>query len=357
MRSQSILRSLVVVAMGCGFVVSHAHAQNEFVSPPFAEGVQGDSSSGISFSYKNSRTQQIDGNLIGAGTRSIRQIGFRRSSSHSLVLATARTIELEIRMGLGDLLKFSSRFDGNYKGAASTVFKKKSVKLPDWRSLPAKGEPFDLVFKFDSPFVYGGSDALIWDLLVSKNNASGAYWVDWFTKSPASTRAAPGKAIGLACKTSTGTYKLENEFFVQGQTLSFTYAASGATKSTAVVLLPGLSNPDLFVFGLCSKLHSDLALTPFVLGVADGLGSVPRTTVAKLAWKPAFANVRFYVQALSFDASQGLIPFALSNGLFVKTPGAAGSAPFRTLRTVLTGALGPSGSTPTVTATPVEIGS
>lgn len=121
------------------------------VSPPFAEAVPGNGSTGVSFGYPVSRTQQVDAHLKGAGVFKITSLAFRRSVIHSQAKSTGHGVEARIQLGHGKLASVQRLFDKNYKGSPTTVFDKKTVKLPSWSGPPSSWHPFDAVFKFDRP--------------------------------------------------------------------------------------------------------------------------------------------------------------------------------------------------------------
>jgi hypothetical protein len=306
-----LLRLFAVAAMPSTLLAQYD------VSPPQAVNVEGRSSSGLLFSYPKSRQQQVDSNLIGSRFVLLRGISFRQSNSHTRTKALARTIEMRIDLGFG-VANPTTTYDKNYKtGTRATVFPKQIVKLPDWRGATPTPAPFSLKFPFKNLFFYKNTESLVWDMLVTKNSvAKAAYYVDWLPTAPAVTRGTTPKALGIGCKTGTGTFTHKTNFDASSTNIRLGWGVTGAPASSIVVPAFGLSDPNASI-GWCTNLRTNaLLLAPATRANANG------TTGGTLIgpWVISAAGVTLYTQVAAADRTRtGLI--ALSNGV-------AGSIPF-----------------------------
>jgi hypothetical protein len=153
--------------------VSIAAAQNYYVQPPGYAGVEGNSSTGIPFSYLSARVQQGDANRIGQPMPAISGLSFRRDRSAG-ASSTARTVDVTILMGKCNIAAFTNTFDNNWLSPPTTAYATRPTNLPDISGAQTPPGPFVVTIPLDSPFNYDGVDSLLWELKVD-NGVTGTW--------------------------------------------------------------------------------------------------------------------------------------------------------------------------------------
>ena len=325
--------------------------QNYHVSPPGTESLEGGGTSSIQLNYANSRVQQIDNSLVGSKLRLIRGLAYKRNGG---VVATAiATIEIEILMTHSDFAKITSTYANNYKVAPTTVFTKKKIKI-DWtRSIPAPA-PYDAVFPLDKPFIYNGTDALLWDSKTTTGTTGPGLTQDWWNgTSPATIYGPIPSALGAGCKTSNGTMTLSSSFRSSTPTgFDFAWSITGGPSSQPALLIFGLGAATVPLF--CGNLEISQPIVILPYGTTSATGSIPLNH-ASSTWNPNLKEADIYTQMLALDPTQKS-GFALSNGLHSRIPRQpGGAAPYdikRIYSTTSSTAL--TGSTPTLTSIAVK---
>jgi hypothetical protein len=301
-----------------------AQFTRDVISPRGAEFFEGNSSSDILFGNwnPNTRVQQIDKNLIGTGLPAILYLGWRRNGNANA--GAAKTTDLTIIMSHADYDTVTNDFASNYKDPPQTVFTRKPVNLPDWNApAPTVPSPFDLRVPLDTPFIYNGVDALLWDVL-NENNPMGTYSQDWLSGTIPHTYGAYPTLLGAGCPTPNGTMNHRAAIRANATTLDMGFRVEGAPSTANVSLLFGLSNPGLTVPGLCTTLNT-APIADLPLGVTDAQGGIALQFGFATAWNPGFAGLPIHTQALALDPSQPFLPVALSGGLLSPAPTAAGT--------------------------------
>lgn len=346
------LHTLPVLVLPLAFAPA-AIAQSVYVQPAGYESVEGNSSSGIPFSYVSARVQQADANRIGTVMASINRLSFRRDRSAGTT-ATARTIDVTASMGKADINLFSATFANNWLSPPTTVYTTKPTSLPDISVSPGNPPgPFVIPIVLDAPFFYDGVDSLMWELQVD-NGVTGTYSMDWVS---AATTTAGGTttALGIGCTTANGTMSHTTSFSATATALNLSFAGTAAPSNTPVILLLGVLDPNLNVPGLCTALHSDVLFSQ-TLGTSGATGTLASTTLP-LSFVPGTGGIPLYTQLAAVDLTQPGIPVALSNGRMSPlplTPG--GPAPTGIKRTYsLTSSSAVTGSTPSVSAVVTQI--
>ncbi|MCA8971180.1 MAG: hypothetical protein KDC95_15420 [Planctomycetes bacterium] len=322
------MRSIVSPAILSTLVIgSSLFAQQTLVSPPHAVGVEGNSSSGVTFTNPTTRTMQSDGNLVTAGMPLLRSIAFRRNSG-AQASATSRTVDVQIDMGYS-ATTFTNTFASNYEtGTQTTVFTNKNITLPDWTAAPPTPADFDLTIKFDKPFINDGKRIPIWDITCQNNSGlSASYSMDWFSSVPTATKGERPESLGTGCKTANGTFTYTFETEADATTLSVLYAFTGAASNAPCVALIGGTDPNLNI-GLCANLRSDLTFV-LPLGASDATGTFG--IKAPIPWAASLAGLKLISQGICLDATQPGLPFALSNGVKTTTPYVVGGGGATTL--------------------------
>ncbi len=328
-------------------------AQNTYVQPSAYAGVEGNSSSGIPFSYLSARVQQADANRIGLPMPAVTSLTFRRDRLVGTT-ATARTIDVTVLMGKNDINAFSATFASNWLSPPTTVYTQKPTSLPDITTRPTvPPAAFDITIPMDIAYVYDGQDSFMWEILVD-NGITGTYSMDWV--SAATTTSGPTSTqLGTGCTTANGVMSLTTAFSATDTTLNLSFSTLRAPSSSPVVLALGTFDPNLPIPGLCTSLRTD-AVIQAAIGVSGTTGSLS-SVILPIAWNNSLANVTLFSQVLSPDASQAGLPIALSDGRMSTTPPTAGGpAPSGIKRTYsLTSSSAVTGSAPSVSAVVTKI--
>ncbi|HMQ21138.1 MAG TPA: hypothetical protein PKE00_01530 [Planctomycetota bacterium] len=338
------MRQTALFAATLAALTVSAGAQ-QLVTPPHAVGLEGNSSSGITFTNAATRTMQSDGNLVGSGLRLLRSMTFRRNGS-DLALSIARTVDVQIDMGYS-VATFTNTFDNNFEAnTKTTVFSLKQVSLPDWTvAPPTPPADFDLTIKFDTPFVNDNVRTPIFDILCSNNSQPGStYRMDWFSTVPTLTKGERPEALGTGCTTANGVFTYTFETQADATNMSVLYAFRGAASNAPCVAMIGGTDPNVNI-GLCTNLRSDLTFV-LPLGVSDGTGTFGLN--APIPWSSGLAGLRLISQGFCLDATQPGLPFALSNGVSTTTPyvvgGGGATAIFKINRLFTSTGQGPTGT-------------
>lgn len=335
------------------FLATSLASQNLYVQPQGYEGVEGNSSSGIPFSYASARVQQADSNRIGMPMPAITSLTFRRDRLVGAT-ATARTIDVTVLMGKNDINTFSATFATNWLSPPSTVYTPKPTNLPDITVRPpVPPAVFDIAIPFDIPYAYDGVDSFMWEILVD-NGITGTYSMDWV--SAATTTSGPTSTqLGSGCTTANGVMSLTTAFSATATTLNLSFSTLRAPSTAPVILALGTFDPNLPLPGFCAALRTD-AIIQASIGTSGATGSLS-SVVLPVAWHNSLANVTLFSQVLSPDLSQAGIPIALSDGRMSTTPPTSGGpAPTGIKRTYsLTSSSAVTGSAPSVSAVVTQI--
>lgn len=327
--------------------------QNLYVQPQGYAGVEGNSSSGIPFTYASARVQQADSNRIGMPMPAITSLTFRRDRLVGAT-ATARTIDVTVLMGKNDFNTFSATFATNWLSPPSTVYTQKPTNLPDITVRPpVPPAAFDIAIPFDIPYAYDGVDSLMWEILVD-NGVTGTYSMDWV--SAATTTSGPTSTqLGTGCTTPNGVMALTTAFSATTTTLNLSFSTLRAPSTAPVILALGTFDPNLPLPGFCTALHTD-AIIQVPLGTSGATGSLS-AVVLPVAWNNSLANVTLFSQVYAPDLSQVGVPVALSDGRMSTTPPTSGGpAPTGIKRTYsLTSSSAVTGSAPSVSAVVTQI--
>lgn len=293
------------------------------ISPRGSEFFEGNSSSDIMLGNwaPQTRTQQIDNNLVGVSLPIITALGWRRNGTQNA--GAAKTTDLTITMSHADYATVTNTFASNYKDPPQVVFARRPVNLPDWNSPSGSvPSPIDLVVGLDFPFVYNGVDALLWDVQ-NENNPQGIYTQDWVSGSMSHTYGAFPFDISSGCTTPNGSMNHRVALRANATTFEMGFVVRDAPSSTNVALLFGLQPASLPVPGLCAPLTTQ-PIANIDLGTTDASGNLPLAFGFPLAWSPNLAGIPLFTQAFAADPSQAGLPIALSNGLSSATPLLAG---------------------------------
>ena len=346
MRSTLLQIAAVAATSVCGVT------QAPVVSPPHAVNVEGNSSSGVTFTTPTTRTQQADGNLIGSNVVLIRGIAFRRTNIHSRIGATARKADVTIDMGYR-AATYTNTFDNNFLAPTrKTVHAKKTINLPDWTQPTTTPAPFDLIIKFDAPWVYDRKQALVWDIKVENNTGGGPYYMDWFSVVPPITSGDRPTDLGTGCTTKNGTFTHTASYTADANTLFLQWNGANGPAIAPALLILGSKDLNATI-GLCTKLHGDLTFI-LPIGATSATGAV--TAKLQVPWSNGFRGLPFVTQLAAFDTTQASLPWALTNGVKGTAPhvvGGGATTAFLIDRLWSNTSTGPTGSMST-TCAPVQ---
>lgn len=327
-------------------------SQASYVSPPHAVGVEGNSSSGVTFTNASTRTMQADANLQNAKLPILRSMSFRRNAG-AQTTATSRMVDVQIDMGF-KAATFTNTFDSNYAAMTRrTVFTKKNISLPDWTAAPPTPADFDLTIKFDTPFVNDVTKTVLWDVMCTNNTGGGTYSMDWMSAAPSITRGERPSELGTGCTTPNGTFAFTFTTEADATNITLRYGFTNAASSTPALAIVGSMDPNVNA-GLCANLRADL-LFLIPIGASDASGTL--SVNSQIPWSASLAGLQLFAQGLSVDPSQTGLPIALSNGIRTTTPyvigGTTASTAFKIDRLWTNSGQGPTGTRST-TCAPVK---
>ena len=301
---------------------SAAFGQSFVVSPLLYE--RHEAASSNSFPFTNAfRYQQVHGDLKGT-PRVFQGVAWRRDGAQvTNTTHVARTFDLEARLADGNLASFAGTFASNYVGTPVQVFLRKNVNAPDWTQQPAASPaPWNLSLLFDVPFVYSGTNDLLYEVVIHATSATTAYLAD-SALGTSTTVTGGSQAHGTGCTTINGVMRLRaNEINNSGTgNLTAQWVVASAPSAAATTVLIGLTNPALPIpFGCgSSTLFTDAAITSYS-GASTNPGGFTTTPQLAVAWNPAYAGFLMTAQAASIDPSQGGLGIALSIGVTSEAP-------------------------------------
>lgn len=308
-------------------------AAQDFTSPRGLVSTEGDASHFALFHSGYERFMQVDDTQTGHPAAAIRGIAFRRDGDRADPQASARTVDLTVRMGLADYANASGTFATNWNATPTTVFTRKTIRVPDWSQLAStRPAPFDLVLPFDATFTYDGSMAMAFELVMENTTGASSPYVDAERGATLPYRQAVGQTFDFGCLV-TGqriemAHSLNIENYGPGHALygiRLGFAVVHAPLSQAAVVNVDITDPNLAVAGLCTKVHA-LPKISLALGSTSTTGAIP-TTWFDVPYSPAFEGLHLFTQALALDPQAPGLPIALSDRRDAVVPDAPRTAP------------------------------
>jgi hypothetical protein len=150
---------------------------------------------------------QVDATLVGAGSRSISTLRFRRDgTSATNTSAIGRSLVVEVRMCNANWSKVTNgttQLDTDWRvGSWSNVLALRPIVLPDLRAMPAAAPaPWAIQIPLDTPYSYGAVNALALQIHLTPNNLPSndlayvldAYEGQYAVQGSASPTAAPAR--------------------------------------------------------------------------------------------------------------------------------------------------------------------
>ena len=240
----------------------------------------------------------------------------------------ARTFDLTMRMGPGNLAQLSAEFDANYVGARTTVYATKPTSFPDW-TLPPTPPPaaFDLEIPFDIPFAYSGAQTFVWDIDVNNSSNTSAVPMD---RQYVPVASSLGTALGSGCVATGQASTYAHTMWLQdggvgtnpaGMTLGFGGVRAPAGAPTWLSL--DVVDANLALPFLCAPLRA----RPTVLipaGNADSTGTVVDRDLG-FPYHASIVGAQFVTQLVSVDLGRPapFLSLSLSNGRRAFMPAAS----------------------------------
>lgn len=303
------MRLLAPLALGCALV-----AQQNVVSPRSLASTEGNSYHWALLSQQQSRFQQVESSLRGAA-RSFVAIAFRRDATQGG--GASRTASVDLWIAHGDRATFSNVFGSNFKGTPAIAYTQKPINLPDWTTKPTTPPaPFTVTLPFDQPWAYSGQDDLVWDFSCYSSSIAG---YDLYPVDRGYTHWTYGAtlSLGAGCTTTNGKFTIGADSRASLARWDLALTFSGAPSSAPLALLIGTTDLNFPVPGLCTNLRPLVAAT-VAIATSDAGGAASATLL--FGFSLDMADFPVLLQAAAPDATQGGLPFAASQGLFVRTP-------------------------------------
>lgn len=317
----SIFLSLVIY-MGTGILAAQTNFHSTLPAGLLQRG--GDYSDGYGIAwpfYGNFHYQEVHTSWYGQ-VKVLRGVSFRRAWGLPTANgAVARTVDIEFKLGYGNLHAFGNgSLGGNYNSAPTTVHPRQSVSLPSWVNPPQQAPaPFDAKIPFAGVFVYNGKEHLVWEIRVGQPSViGGSYKCD---RQLAQTYVfGNGTPIGTGCVPNgqTAPHALLTSVENLGPEYPMTFRAIsrlGPAKSWVTLAL-GAKNTMNNVPGWCSPIY----LAPLVYLLMDGTAGPNNVARAAITTKytPSAIGITFYAQAFAKDKNAAGI--SLSNATKTVVP-------------------------------------
>jgi len=289
-----------IVALAAAVLAPVAAVTAQRTSPAGLSSVEGNGQSDMPWSSSQAMYQQIDTSNRGTPFL-IRGLRVRREGDPSFVhAAPARTLRIQVQMGLGNVSSAGTTFASNFIGSPTTVFNA-TVNLPVWSGRSAtRPAAFDVSVPFTVPFTYQANlNDLIVQLKVLSNSATGLTVSDFHDFG---YRRGPFGGIGPGCIPPDPRMfsTLDNSGAATGPwTIDLWNCSPGQIQGLIVGLAPIGPVPIPCPQPPLGSLYPRLDVVLF-LGLANALGQVHVTVPV-----PVFPTINFRMQA--FGVYQGTV--------------------------------------------------
>ncbi|MCA8969438.1 MAG: hypothetical protein KDC95_06630 [Planctomycetes bacterium] len=268
------------------------------------------------------RMQQIDSSNKSTTARTLTSLAFRRDAA--LATSTdfgARVLEnLSITMSHAQLSTISRDFDANYKDKPVIVFAPKNVNTPDWSSKPATAvAPFDFKLTFDTPWIYNGTDDLLFEVSIEKVTSAPTVLTsmpcDLQKQTGSFATSLRGATFGTGCIAGGQTTRFVLATQMHNTSARFVVQASAnfGPKKSAALLMLDFVDQNISAPGVCAVVHA-LPTLILPLGTTSDNGAIAATRESGLPYVPSAIGASLYFQAWAIDATQSGIGIAFSQG-------------------------------------------
>ena len=303
------MRLFVTLAL----IASTLPAQGFRYSPPDALTVSGGGNT-YPFFFASQRYQQVHADVRGMAIV-INELGFRRSPASTVYAsAIARTIDAEVLMGNGDYATSTTTFASNYTSMPTQAIVRKMINLPDITNpTTASPEPFNILFPFDTPFVYTGTTDLTWDILIHGNTSTGAYFCD----ARGGYNTAGVQNVGTGCVATGQMNTMLQQATVRTlpapqNLIDFAPRIFYGPQAAMCAILMATQTVNTPVPGLCSNLHVlNVVMTfPGMTATTNGVFTASFT----VPFQQNYVGVPLAFQGVALDSGQSGIGVAVTNG-------------------------------------------
>lgn len=304
MRIVSLLVGCLIAAAFAG----SAPAQSHTVSPPYYSTRPGNTYQDMPFGRDSAgrRWQQIHGDVKGT-PMTLAGISLRRAAGGS---GMPRRVDMEIVAAHSNLANLSNWFAANYVGAPVTVLGRTTVTLPSWEYSQGSPEPWTLMLPFTTPFPYLAKDDLLWEIRVHGTTLQAPYLSDaWLWDQARDQRNMPQKQVCNTCCSMSQTVTAYTR--ARGQSLTFGVSLDNGRPNAAAGIMVGLSNPDLTIPGLCTKLCTSGEWT--LPWWTDGSGRFVMPPLV-VGYDEKWNGQKLYVQTTQLGLCGSGLPVTLSQG-------------------------------------------
>ncbi len=317
-------RSSIALVAGLALCAS-VSTQTITSSPAGLENTPGPSSAVRPFYSSGYRFQVVDHSLAGTAINFITAINFRRDDKAAVVAgAVARTADVTVIMGHGDVRMLQNVWGDNYTAGSSTVFSKKSINLPDLTAQTAGGgaEPWSIRIPLDSPFSYNGTDDFVYETIYENPSVTSSFNLDRAAATSGLSALTFGSTIGAGCTPTgaAGPFSLTtiNYSHHGGKLMRLGYQTKNGPANQSVILNISGVQSAITLPGLCSTLVATPDITA-VLGTTDSAGVIPRLYLA-FPHLASLISGNLYTQAVALDPGATGFPIALSQGADLQWP-------------------------------------
>lgn len=264
--------------------------------------------------------QAIDKTQIGAGTKVMREVAWRRDGTGASSAFAARTMtnwEMSIgkaNYGLHNSVDISKNA---LAGTFKQVVKPTTLNVIDISAPPTTAPaPWTTVVKFDTPFIYDGADALLWEVRYSTNTLSTNYSFDATTGGNYAYTTSTASKLGSACtvrgNTSPISWSTQWRNYGTGFSIYHGTIANLPLNSPAFLWID-FADANLSVPVACTTIHA-LPTIVLPLGVSDASGSLAAAEFP-LPYVQSAVGANLYGQVWAFDPGrQSGLPMSFSDG-------------------------------------------
>lgn len=305
----------LVICLGTGILGAQTKLHSTLPAGLLQRGGDYDDGRGIAWPfYGNFHYQEVHTSWYGKA-KLLFGVSFRRAWGFPTANgAVARTVDIEFKLGYGNLHAFGNRSLGsNYNSAPTTVHPRRSVSLPSWVNPPKQAPaPFDAKIPFAGLFVYNGKEHLVWEIRVSQPSViGGGYRCDRQLGQNYLYNAGTPVGVGCIPNGQTGAHSLLTTVYNYGpgQEMMFYANSRQGPARSGVTLALGVSNTTTKIPGWCSPVY----LAPLAYISMDGPAGPTNSARAAInsTYTPSAIGMTFYAQAFAKD--QNAAGISLSN--------------------------------------------
>lgn len=311
-------RGLAVLAIAA----STLSAQAPLIYPNGKDIAGGDGYQHFLFSNSEYFHQQLTSDARGQ-TFKAKSIAFRRDELRPSREDGTRTVQVEILMGPGSLAAFGSTFAKNYTSAPTTVVKKRNYKFPWLIGVSPGFSSFELRFPFDQQYSHTSGNDLVFQTHVTGPYTGKTIFVDHDSIGFAGYSTSTALSVGCKSATQFATYfehEMKVQYYYRGDSTHLAASFSGAAPGSDAHAMIGLSDPNLAIPGLCTRLRSDASIFTWNMGRAHFIYGIGSAALTFGKYQASWSGLSLYSQAYCPDTRTNGIPVRLTGGLKVTLP-------------------------------------